>query len=120
MIPKFLFRYFFFYYKEGYIFSLFAFYFLLLTLYPFCFGNPLPSFKGLIWFTTLLSSLLSLEFIFNKDLDDGSVDLIYLTSYSLEFFSLLKFLIHWVLNTTHFLFLLFFYSFDLFFSILLG
>lgn len=51
---------------------------------------------GIIWVTALLATLLALDRLFQRDFDDGSLDLLALSPLSLEWAVVAKVAAHWV------------------------
>jgi heme exporter protein B len=78
-----------------------AAFFVLTTIFiPFSIG-PEPNLlsrlaPGVIWVMALLASLLSLDRLFQRDFDDGSLDLLALSPMPLEIVVLAKVAAHWV------------------------
>ncbi|MBH69118.1 MAG: heme exporter protein CcmB [Rhodospirillaceae bacterium] len=70
------------------------------TLFPIGIGPDLivmQKFAGsIIWISALLAAMLSLDRLFQVDFEDGSLDLLVLTSYPLEILVLGKCLVHWL------------------------
>ena len=70
--------------------------FFVLVVFMFPFGvGPAPNIlarisSGVIWVAALLASTLSLERIFQADFEDGSLEMLYLSSISLEIIVLAK------------------------------
>ncbi|HYD31546.1 MAG TPA: heme exporter protein CcmB [Azospirillaceae bacterium] len=78
------------------------FFVLTVVLFPFGVG-PEPNIlariaAGVIWVGALLASLLSLERLFQNDYEDGSLELLSLTSLPLEAVVLAKILAHWLVT----------------------
>ncbi len=76
------------------------FFVLTVVLFPFGIG-PEPMVlariaSGVIWVTALLASMLSLERLFHHDYEDGSLDLLALSSVPLSAIVLVKCLAHWL------------------------
>jgi heme exporter protein B len=72
------------------------------VLFPFGVG-PEPNIlariaAGVIWVAALLASLLSLERLFQNDYEDGSLELLTLTSLPLEAVVFAKVLAHWLVT----------------------
>jgi heme exporter protein B len=70
------------------------------TLFPFGVG-PEPDVlrriaTGVVWVAALLAALLSLDRLFQADLEDGSLDLLALSATPLELLVLAKCLAHWL------------------------
>jgi heme exporter protein B len=77
-----------------------AFFVLATLLIPFGVG-PEPNLlarlaPGVIWVTALLATLLPLDRLFQRDFDDGSLDLLALSPMPLELAVLAKVAAHWV------------------------
>jgi heme exporter protein B len=75
---------------------------LCVVLFPFGVG-PEPNIlariaAGVIWVAALLASLLSLERLFQNDYEDGSLELLTLTSLPLEAVVFAKVLAHWLVT----------------------
>ena len=51
---------------------------------------------GLLWLACLLSVLIALDRFFTADIEDGSLDLMYLSSLPLEAVILVKMFVHWI------------------------
>ncbi len=78
------------------------FFVLCVVLFPFGVG-PEPNIlariaAGVIWVAALLASLLSLERLFLNDYEDGSLELLSLTTLPLEAMVLAKTLAHWLVT----------------------
>lgn len=77
-----------------------AFFALIVVLVPFGLGPDLSILKsvapGLFWIAALLATLLGLERIIQPDTEDGTLDLIRLSSLPLELASLAKIIAHWL------------------------
>ncbi|BAI73436.1 heme exporter membrane protein [Azospirillum sp. B510] len=78
------------------------FFVLCVVLFPFGVG-PEPNIlariaAGVIWVAALLASLLSLERLFQTDYEDGSLELLSLSSLPLEAAVLAKTLAHWLVT----------------------
>ncbi|HER27688.1 MAG TPA: heme exporter protein CcmB [Rhodospirillales bacterium] len=76
------------------------FFVIAVVLFPFGVG-PEPNIlariaAGVIWVAALLSSLLSLERLFQADYEDGSLELLVLSPVTLEIAVLAKITAHWV------------------------
>jgi len=82
-----------------------AFFIIIVTLVPFAIGpdEVLLSRIGtsVIWISALLSSLLTLDRLFQRDFEDGSLDLLILMDhvFPVEFVVLAKCLAHWLLTS---------------------
>jgi heme exporter protein B len=77
-----------------------AFFVLATLLFPLGVG-PEPNMlarmaPGIIWVTALLATLLALDRLFQRDFDDGSLDLLALSPLPLELAVLAKVAAHWV------------------------
>ena len=87
-------------YKEGISILTLGFYILTIAIYPFTSNILIKNFNvysiSIIWISLLFSILLTLENIFHKDYEDGSLDLLFLTKISLEYLILIKTFIHWI------------------------
>ena len=72
----------------------------LVTLMPFALGPDLNLLArigpAIIWFATLLASLLGLDRLFQADHEDGSLEVMGLGSLPLELVVLVKALAHWI------------------------
>ncbi|AWK87791.1 heme exporter protein CcmB [Azospirillum thermophilum] len=78
------------------------FFVLCVVLFPFGVG-PEPNIlarisAGVIWVAALLASLLSLERLFQADYEDGSLELLSLSTLPLEAMVLAKTLAHWLVT----------------------
>jgi len=84
--------------KEGTSLLILGFYLLIVIISPFASNiinaNTLLN-SNIIWISLLFSIILTIENIFNKDFEDGSFDLLYLTKVPLELIILSKSFIHW-------------------------
>src|SRR3990172_5564644 len=78
------------------------FFIMVVTLFPFAFGSDSELLQritaGMIWITALLASTLSLDSIFRSDFDDGSIEQIVLSRYSLILLVAAKITAHWLLT----------------------
>ena len=87
-------------YKEGISILTLGFYILTIAIYPFTSNILIKNFNvysiSIIWISLLFSILLTLENIFHKYYEDGSLDLLFLTKISLEYLILIKTFIHWI------------------------
>lgn len=85
--------------KEGTSLLILGFYLLIVIISPFASNiinaNALLN-SNIIWISLLFSIILTIENIFNKDFEDGSFDLLYLTKVPLELLIFSKSFIHWV------------------------
>ena len=77
-----------------------AFFAIAVILFPFGIG-PEPNIleriaPGIIWVAALLSSMLSLERLFQSDFDDGSLELLALQPVALEIIVIAKVFVHWL------------------------
>ena len=78
------------------------FYVVVVALFPLGVG-PEPDVLerisgGVVWIGALLAALLSLDRLFQPDLEDGSLDLLVLAPWPLEFLVLAKCLAHWLVT----------------------
>ena len=77
-----------------------AFFLLVVTLTPLGIGGDPAILSriagGVLWVAALLASLLSLDRLFQADLEDGSLDLIVVSPLPLEVTVLIKALAHWL------------------------
>ncbi|MBN33389.1 MAG: heme exporter protein CcmB [Rhodospirillaceae bacterium] len=79
-----------------------GFFVITIALFPFGVG-PEPELlgriaAGIIWVTALLAATISLDRLFRPDFDDGSLDLLALSSLPLELVVLAKCLAHWLIT----------------------
>ncbi len=78
------------------------FFIMVVTLFPFAFGSDSELLQritaGMIWITALLACTLSLEGIFRSDFEDGSIEQIVLSRYSLTSLVAAKITAHWILT----------------------
>lgn len=79
-----------------------SFFVITVTLFPLGVG-PEPNVlariaAGVVWVTALLAVMLSLERMFQSDYEDGSIDLLLLTSTPMEIVVLAKVAAHWLLT----------------------
>jgi heme exporter protein B len=79
-----------------------VFFAIIIVLFPLG-VNPSPSFLsvasvGLVWVAALLSTMLSLDRLFQSDYDDGSLEQFVLSPQPLYLLLLAKSLIHWALT----------------------
>ncbi|MCB1477256.1 MAG: heme exporter protein CcmB [Rhodobiaceae bacterium] len=76
------------------------FFLIVVTVVPFAVGPDLKLLARLgpafLWIGALLASLLSIDRLFQADTDDGSLDLLMLSSTPLELVVLVKCLVHWL------------------------
>jgi heme exporter protein B len=77
-----------------------AFFVIAVVLFPFGVG-PEPNIlariaPGVIWVSALLSSMLSLERLFQADFEDGSLELLALQPVALEITVMAKVCVHWL------------------------
>ena len=76
------------------------FFILVAILFPLSVGPEAGILKrisgGIIWVSALLSTLLSMDRIFKTDFEDGSLDLLILTSQPLELIVVAKAIAHWI------------------------
>jgi heme exporter protein B len=79
-----------------------GFFVLILVLAPLGLGSEHAQLQsaapGLIWIAALLATLLGLERMIEPDLQDGTLDLLRLSSLPLEFVVLAKVAAHWLTN----------------------
>lgn len=78
------------------------FFCIVITLFPLG-VSPEPSFLsmasvGVVWVGALLSNMLSLDNMFLKDYEDGSLEQLVLSSQPLYLVMLIKVLVHWTLT----------------------
>lgn len=77
-----------------------AFFALIVVLVPFGLGPDMSTLKsagpGMFWIAALLATLLGLERIIQPDTEDGTLDLIRLSSLPLELVALAKIIAHWL------------------------
>ena len=76
-------------------------FFILATIFVPLAVGPEPNLlaklaPGIIWVTALLATLLALDRLFQRDFDDGSLDLLALSPLSLEWAVLAKVAAHWM------------------------
>ena len=80
-------------------FMVVAFFVLVVTLFPLAVGPEQAILgrigSGMIWVAALLSSMLSMDRLFQQDYEDGSLDLLVLSPSALELLVLAKTLAHW-------------------------
>ena len=85
--------------REGSVSLVIAFIFLALTLVPFGIGPELALLRrlapGLIWVIVVLALMLSLDRLFQGDVDDGSFDQLRMSVLPLELVILAKILAHY-------------------------
>jgi heme exporter protein B len=76
------------------------FFLIVVTLVPFALGPDLALLRrigpAILWLGALLASLLALDRLFAADHEDGSLDLILMSSVSLELAVVAKALAHWI------------------------
>jgi heme exporter protein B len=76
------------------------FFLIVVTLMPFALGPDLALLRrigpAILWLGALLASLLALDRLFAADHEDGSLDLILMSSVSLELAVAAKALAHWI------------------------
>ena len=81
-------------------FVVLIFFVVTVTLFPLGVGpDPLilqNLASGIVWVSALLAAMLSLDRLFQTDYDDGSLELLVLSSYPLELVVLCKCLVHWL------------------------
>jgi len=82
--------------------SVAVFFVLTVTLFPLGVGPEATLLGriagGVIWVAALLATMLSLDRLYQSDLEDGSLDLIALGPLSLETVTLAKTLAHWIVT----------------------
>ena len=83
-------------------FMVLMFFVITVTLFPLGVG-PEPNLlgrmgPGVIWVSALLSTMLSLDRLFQHDYEDGSLELMLLSPVPLELFVLAKVAAHWLLT----------------------
>lgn len=75
------------------------FFSIIIILVPLGIGNSVIAHKeiapGIIWIAALLAVLLSLDRIFQNDLEDGSLEILYLSPVPLEIVVMIKMVAHW-------------------------
>lgn len=74
----------------------------MISLFPFAF-TPDPAFlqqymPGCIWIAALLGSLLSIEYVFAAELEEGHLEQLILSATSLPIILLIKLAAHWTLT----------------------
>lgn len=76
------------------------FFLTVVVLMPFAIGPDVPLLKrigpAILWLGAMLASLLTLDRLFTADQDDGSLDLLTMSSAPLELTCLAKALAHWI------------------------
>ena len=81
-------------------FMVVAFFVLVVTLFPLAVGPEQAILgrigSGMIWVAALLSSMLSMDRLFQQDYEDGSLDLLVLSPTALELLVLAKTFAHWM------------------------
>lgn len=79
-----------------------AFFFIVVSLFPLGVGpeaNMLQKMgPGVIWVAALLATMLSLPRLFNRDFDEGSLELLVMSPCPLTVLVLAKILAHWLLS----------------------
>ncbi|WP_294538672.1 heme exporter protein CcmB [uncultured Rhodoblastus sp.] len=79
-----------------------VFFLILVSLTPFAIGPDLNLLAqigpAILWIAALLATLLGLDRLFQADADDGSLDLLTMTSTPLELVVLVKCAAHWTLT----------------------
>jgi heme exporter protein B len=79
-----------------------VFFLILVSLTPFAIGPDLNLLSrigpAILWIAALLATLLGLDRLFQADADDGSLDLLMMTSTPLELVVLVKCAAHWTLT----------------------
>ncbi len=78
-----------------------VFFAIIIVLFPLG-VDPSPDFLsvaavGLVWVAALLSTMLSLDRLFQADFDDGSLEQLVLSAHPLYLLLLIKSLVHWLL-----------------------
>jgi len=86
--------------RPGDIAVVLAFFVVAASLFPLAIG-PEPNLlariaAGVLWCAALFASMLSLERLFATDYEDGSLDLLLLAPWPLEFAALAKCMAHWI------------------------
>jgi len=92
-------KYFFFNYKKGHMTMNIFLYIILILLFGLIINISNISLDikwGFLYIICFLIFLFSLENIYQLDNEDGTIDLLYITKNSLEFFIFIKSLIHWI------------------------
>lgn len=78
---------------EGQFTQSIIFYGIILFIYKFSLNENL---MGYLWIVFLFNSLLSLDGLYQKDYEDGTLDYINLSYENLEYFSIIKIFINWL------------------------
>ena len=78
------------------------FYVLTAILFGFGIGSQLESLpfiaSGIVWVAVLLATLLSLDRLFQRDYEDGSLEILWNSSLSMEVIFLAKIAAHWLIT----------------------
>jgi heme exporter protein B len=79
-----------------------AFFVMVITLFPLAIGAEIVLLKriapGIIWVAALLASLMSIDNLFRADYEDGTLELMVMTSHPLSLLVLAKVMAHWLLS----------------------
>lgn len=80
----------------------FMFFVIVISLFPLAIspdGDKLAEIAaGVIWIAVLLSAMLSMESLFRADFEDGSLEMLLLSSHPLFFLVLAKNIAHWLVS----------------------
>lgn len=86
--------------KGGELVTVLGFFLIALTLFPFALGAGNPNTAqfapAFIWVVALLAALLSLPALFHRDMADGALDQLRLSSVALEWIVLAKCIANWI------------------------
>ena len=86
--------------EGGAVGTVLGFYAIVITMMPIALGPDLKLLAriapGIIWIAFLLAALLSLSRLYERDLEDGSLDLMVIGSMPLEAVTFAKSLAHWL------------------------
>ena len=86
--------------EGGAVGTVLGFYAIVITMMPIALGPDLKLLAriapGIIWIAFLLAALLSLSRLYERDLEDGSVDLMVMGAMPLEAVTFAKSLAHWL------------------------
>lgn len=88
--------------KSGIIYH--SFLYNLIILFSLLFILKISHVFNILWIIIFLSTFLSLDLLFKQEVIDGKLDCLYLSNFSIFFYSLLKYIIYW--TVCHFPFLL--------------